>query len=352
MTRRQLTKTEAISAVYGGCILGGGGGGWIYDGLEKADAVFEKGAPILATIDEFSKEDYAACVALVGAPSAKNLYVDAPQLVKTIEMMQSLYEHPISAIMTNENGASTTINGWLQAVETGLPFIDAPCNGRAHPIGSMGSLNLSEKTDYTSVQTFAGGKGDYQVAGSVSASLSLASDTVRAVSIQAGGMVGVCRNPVTIDYVEKNAAVGGITQAIQLGEVFLAIPEGYERIEKVVEYLEGEIVLSGNVDQYELRESGGLDIGLIQIGQTEITIWNEYMTLETKGKRVGTFPDLIMTFDTATGRPLVSAEIKAGMDITVINVPKEKLLLSTTMSNQKLLKAVEDVINKKMIEIE
>ncbi|MCT6902708.1 MAG: DUF917 family protein [Lactobacillus sp.] len=349
MTKKILTKDDAKKAVYGGCILGGGGGGWIHDGLAKSEFAFEMGTPNLITIDELQDDDYVACVSLVGAPSAKELYVDSQQLVQTVQRMQKEFPQPIKAIMTNENGASTTINGWLQAAGTGLPVIDAPCNGRAHPTGSMGSLNLTEVDGYLSIQTFSGGKNDKKIEGIVSASINKASNVVRSMSVEAGGMVGVCRNPVQVDYVKKNAAVGGITQAIELGEVFLSVPEGPERIEAVALYLKGRVIHSGTVSSYELNETGGFDVGFVKIDDLELTFWNEYMTAEINGERKGTFPDLIMTFDAKTGCPLVSAEIQEGQSIAVISVPKDNLKLSSTMFNEKLLKSIEMIIHKKIV---
>ncbi|TWT03640.1 DUF917 family protein [Planomicrobium sp. CPCC 101079] len=349
MTIRELTKEDAKHAVYGGCILGGGGGGWIHDGLEKSELVFQTGTPQLISVEEMNDQDYVACVSLVGAPSAKEQYIDAQQLIDTVQKMQNVFDQPLKALMTNENGGATTINGWLQAAATGLPFLDAPCNGRAHPTGSMGSLNLSEVEDYTSIQTFSGGKGEKRVEGYVAASLDLASNTVRSISVQAGGMVGVCRNPVDIGYVKENAALGGITQAIELGKAFLAVPEGPERIEAVASFLKGRIIHSGKVSQFELNATGGFDVGIVQIDDLELTFWNEYMTAEMNGERKGTFPDLIMTFNAETGLPVVSAEIEEGLDIAVISVPQENLKLSSTMFNKKLLKAIEPIIQKKIL---
>ncbi|CEI83099.1 hypothetical protein J18TS1_08170 [Oceanobacillus oncorhynchi subsp. incaldanensis] len=349
MVRKMLTKEDAISAVYGGCILGGGGGGWIADGLEKTDLAFALGNPELITVDELQDNEFVPCVSLVGAPSAKEMYVDSDQLVNTIHRMKMEFDKPIAALMTNENGASTTINGWLQAAATGLPVVDAPSNGRAHPTGSMGSMNLSEVADYQSIQTFAGGKGDKEAAGSITGTLDLTSSAVRSISVQAGGMVGVCRNPVDTQYIKENAAVGAITQAIELGNEFLSVPEGPERIEKAVTYLKGRIIHSGKVNEFQLDKTGGFDVGYVRIDDLELTFWNEYMTAEKNGERKGTFPDLIMTFDVETGKPLVSAEIKEGIKIAVMSVPKENLLLSSTMYNQKLLKTVEPIINKSII---
>lgn len=349
MTKRELTKKDAKNAVYGGCILGGGGGGWIDDGLEKLEEIFKIGNPILLSADDLHDEDYVVSVALVGAPSAKNIYVNTEQMVGTITRIQKEFNEPIRAIMTNENGASTTINGWLQAAATGLPFLDAPCNGRAHPTGSMGSLNLSEEKEYKSIQAYAGGKREREVEGFISSSLDKSSNVVRSVSIEAGGMISVCRNPINIKYVKDNAALGGISQAIKLGSIFLSEEEGLSRIEAVCSFLNGNIITSGLVRNFNLEQTGGFDVGIVTINDFELTIWNEYMTAEKNGKRIGTFPDLIMTFDAKTGMPIVSAEIEKDQEITVILVPKSELLLSTTMSNQKLLQAIEPIINKDII---
>lgn len=345
----KLTKKDAEHAVYGGCILGGGGGGWIADGLQKAADVFEIGEPTLVPADALDEDDLVACVALVGAPSAPNIYIDSDQLIQSVLHMQEQSEQPIKALMTNENGASTTINGWLQSAATGLPFIDAPCNGRAHPTGAMGSLNLTEDPSYISIQTFAGGKGTQEMNGVLTGALDATSDAVRAISMHAGGMVGVCRNPVSVSYVKEHAAVGGISDAIELGRVFLTEPAGEKRVETVASFLGGKIIGQGIVDQFDLKESGGYDVGLLHVDGLELTVWNEYMTAEKNGERLGTFPDLLMTFMTATGMPIVSAEIEQGMDITVIYVPKENLKLSSTMANERLLKEIEPIIQRTIV---
>src|SRR5699024_2436732 len=223
---RKLTVNDGINAVYGGCILGGGGGGIIKEGIEKSKKAFEYGGPSLISIDSLEPEDIVVCVSLVGAPSAKKQFLNDEQLIKTVEKMQKELDKPVKAIMTNENGAATTINGWLQSAALGLPFLDAPSNGRAHPTGSMGAMNLSEKKDYKSIQSFAGGKNEYEVNGIVSGSLTNSSDTIRDLSVRAGGLVAVCRNPVNIRHVSENAAIGGITQAIELGEVLFEKSEG------------------------------------------------------------------------------------------------------------------------------
>lgn len=344
-----LDEQTVQEAVYGGAILGGGGGGWIKDGLSKGKLALEVGAPTLKTVDACSDNDIAACVALVGAPAAKEQYVDASQLFSTVELLDKNYPGTISGLITNENGASTTINGWLQSALTGLPVIDAPCNGRAHPTASMGSLNLTELPDYVSYQAAAGGKGMRSIEAFVSGHINYTSNVIRSLSVEAGGMVGVARNPISIRYLKEHAAVGGIQQAIALGKAYLKEKEAINRIEVVAEKLQGRIIKVGTVQHCTIVTEGGFDTGTVYVDDLELTFWNEYMTAEWNGERKATFPDLIMTFDAETGMPLVSAEITKNRKVAVLVVPKESLLLSATMSNPKLLKTIETIVKKQIV---
>src|ERR1035437_6806862 len=99
-----------------------------------------------------------------------------------------------------------------------LPAIDCPCNGRAHPTGVMGSLNLSEAPDYVSHQTAVGGGGGRYLEVSVAGSLERAAAMVRKASVKAGGLMAVARNPVTIAHAKHNGAPGAIRKAMAVGE--------------------------------------------------------------------------------------------------------------------------------------
>ncbi|WP_145023297.1 DUF917 family protein [Paenibacillus sp. Y412MC10] len=349
MARIPLDESMMESAVYGGAVLGGGGGGWIEEGLQIGRLALELGQPELRTIDEFADNDTLVTVSLVGAPGAKDKYLKPIHYSKVLEMLAGLLGKPISAIHTNENGAGTTVNGWLQSVITGIPLVDFACNGRAHPTGTMGALNLTEVEDYVSHQTAIGGKGDNYLEFSISGSLGKAASMVRKASVEAGGLVAVARNPVTAAYAKQNGAPGAISQAIEVGRALLGA-KGEEAIEAVVAKLGGRIVAAGEVTDFQIETTGGFDVGTVQIDGFEMTFWNEYMTLEKDGERFATFPDLIMTLDAKTARPVVTAALEKGQQLAVIVVPKEKLLLSTTMGNKKLMLPVEDIIKKPVLD--
>lgn len=345
----KVTESIVKAAVYGGGVLGGGGGGWIDEGLALGKLALAAGTPNIITLDELSDDDIVVTVALVGAPAAKNDFFKPEYYVRALELLSEKLGKKISGIITNENGPGTTVNGWYQAAVTGIPIVDAPCNGRAHPTGSMGSMNLHENKEYVSVQAAVGGDEHHYLELCTAGSLDKVSSLIRAASVQAGGLVAVARNPVEVSYVKKHGAPGAINQAIKVGEVLLA-NQGMQAVDAVTKELGGEVICAGEVSDYTLETKNGFDIGAVMIkGEYELTFWNEYMTLEKNGERLSSFPDLIMTLDVETGSPVISASIQKGQHVAVISVPKENLFLSSTMKNHNLLKAIEENINKPIL---
>lgn len=339
-----LSYKDGIAAVYGGVILGGGGGGLLEEGLKLVEEIFAAGVPQLLDVEELNNEDLVASVAIVGAPSATDQFISNEQLCWSYRNMDAYTDNRLKGIITNENGAMTTINGWLQSVLLNVPVVDAPCNGRAHPTGIMGSLNLHELEDYKSVQFYAGGKNDFAIQGFVEGDLQNATKTVRLASILAGGMVGVTRNPVTISYLKEHGAPTAISAAIELGYCFLSGQTIEEKLANIIRQLNGVHIVSGLVTNYLLIKENGFDVGKLTIGDFQLTFWNEYMTLSKEGNIESKFPDLIMTFDVDKMIPVPSASIREGMHVAVIQVDQHNLNLSTTMKNEALLQEIEDVI--------
>lgn len=349
MAKILLDQQSVQYAVYGGAVLGCGGGGWIDDGLQIGRLALEIGLPELYTVDELAEDDLLVAVSLVGAPGAKERFVKPIYYAKALELLRRQLPKPIRGITTNENGAGTTVNGWFQAAASGLPVIDCPCNGRAHPTGLMGSLNLSEQAGYVSYQAAIGGKADRYIELCISGALDKAAAMVRKASVEAGGLVAVARNPVKVSYAKENGAPGAVQHAMAVGEALLA-HSGEAAIEAVVAKLGGKVVTTGRITKFSMETTGGFDVGKVMIeDKYELTFWNEYMTLELNGERIATFPDLIMTLDAKTAMPMVSASIKQGQEVAVIMAPKENLILSTTMKNKKLLQPIEAIIGKSIL---
>lgn len=349
----KLNKEILKYALMGGTILGGGGGGSMEMGQASGATALEYADIELVGIDSIDEKALIVTASAVGAPAAVDKYIKPQDYVRAIEILEENLGLKVAGIITNENGGAATINGWIQSAVLNIPLIDAPCNGRAHPTGTMGSMGLNNIVDFKSHQSYVGGnpKLGNKVEGYLNGDIYKAAKMVRQAAVEAGGLVAVARNPVKAKYVKEHAAVNGISHAIETGKKFY---EGFNKsaddaVKRVAEFLNGEIVAEGIISKFELVTEGGFDVGEIIVGGIEMTFWNEYMTLEKDNERLYTFPDLIMSFDKETGMPLTTAEITKGRNIVIIATKKDNIKLGAGMYDSKLLQEIEPIINKNIL---
>ncbi|MBW1713188.1 MAG: DUF917 family protein [Deltaproteobacteria bacterium] len=347
----KLQTAEAL--VFGGAIMGGGGGGSYEEGLKLAQLALDLGSPQILSLREIDPQAWVITSSLVGAPAAKDKFVKPMDYVRSMAKVCGALDEQVGGIIQNEMGGLASANGLIQSAVLGLPIIDAPCNGRAHPIAAMGSLGLHARKGYHSVQAACGGDPDQgrRLELLVEGSLESCSALVRAASVQAGGFVAVARNPVQAAWLKDSAAVGGTRATISLGRVFLeALQSGSSPEEKVAAHLGGEVVARGKVARIDLKSEGGFDLGLVVLDSGhEMPFWNEYILIEAEGRRLYTFPDLIATFDLATFRPVSSAEIAEGMEVAVVAAKKDRLILGGGMRDRSLFLRVEEAVGRPVV---
>lgn len=346
----ELTADKVEAIVLGGCILGGGGGGSRIEGEEFGKLAFQLGEPKFVQLDSLNSDDVILTVSGVGAPAAKDQYVKPSDYLQAIDMIIDSLEKPPVAIMTNENGGFATVNGLIQSAVLNIPLLDAACNGRAHPTGIMGSMGLNELNDYTSIQVGIGGKKGTpaRVELFVKGSLETCSKMIRQGAVQAGGLVTVARNPVTASYIEKFGAVGAISHAYEVGHGLLKGTNPQEKVQNVATVLGGEIIVEGNVENFELITKDGFDLGSFTVKASDdtydLTFWNEYMSIDNNGKRISTFPNLIMTFSKETGLPITTAELEENHPVYIISAPYQNLKLGRGMFVEENYTIVEEVL--------
>ncbi len=349
----ELTKELGTAALYGGLFLGGGGGGSLSGGLETLDTALSQGTIHLYDLDEFNPEELVITASAVGSPASKEGYMSTEQVLKAFDLVQREFEDPIKGVITNENGGHSIANGWILSAATGIPLIDAPCNGRAHPTGVMGSMGLDLLDDYISTQSAAGGKGKKAIELSVTGEMNSCAGMVRQAAVAAGGLVTVYRNPVKAAYLASHAAPGAIVQAIQIGKIFLDAKDKGEVYEGLSEFLGMEVLASGTVKEFSLTTEGGFDHGYLILSENgksyKTTFWNEFMSVDEDEKRIATFPDLIACLNAETGGVITSAEMAEGLDIDIIRVPMENLILGAGMKNRQQFELVEKILGIPMV---
>ncbi len=353
MAKTNITEEVAEQAILGGAVLGGGGGGSMEKGRKNIAVALRSGPLQLIDVDDIPPDTILVTGSAVGAPAATSAEAKPESYVRVVEMLIENGCAKPGGFIPNECGGSSITNGWVPAALMGLPLVDALCNGRAHPTGAMGSMGLHKDPDYISRQAAAGGNPalglylEIYVAGK----LDTVAPLIRAAADRAGGLVAVARNPVKAGFAKQYGAPKSLKMAIELGRrMHEAKKHGAAAVaEAAVAFLGGSIVTCAEVTRLELTTRGGFDSGVIDLGDYATTFWNEYMTLEKGGKRLGTFPDLIMTLDAATGQPLTTAEIRKGQRVFLLCVPAGKLILGEGMRSADLLQTIEPVVNKEIL---
>ena len=149
---------------------------------------------------------------------------------------------------------------------------------------------------------------------------------------------------------KETAAVGAVKEAVLLGRKFLeAWRCGRSTVETVAEHLKGEVVAKGRVRRLELATRGGFDVGYVKLDSGyELAFWNEYMLLESGGKRCYTFPDLIVTFDETNGQVVNTSDIKEDMQLAVMDTKRANLILGAGMRDHNLVDRIEEAIDRPM----
>src|SRR5574341_1378546 len=153
----KLDRHSVEAAALGGALLGGGGGGWPEDGLTMGNLALAAGAPRLLALEALPADALIVTVSAVGAPASPDRHTPPMDFVAALQVLNQKLGGRIAGLITSENGGASTLNGWFQSAVTGIPVVDAACDGRAHPTGVMGSIGLERDAAYRSVQAAAGG---------------------------------------------------------------------------------------------------------------------------------------------------------------------------------------------------
>jgi len=323
-------------------------------GLVTVHLALSLNSPEIISLSDLSPDSLILTVSAVGAPAAREKHVKPMDFVHAVQMVMNELDRPLAGLIQNEMGGFASANGLIQSAVLGLPLIDAPCNGRAHPFALMGSLGLHKKNGYDSIQAACGGNPfeGKRLKILTRGSIESCSSLIREASIQAGGLVAVARNPVPASWLAETASVGALKHAIELGKASLeAKRTEAPPWEAVKKRLAGDVFAQGVVTKVELETKGGFDIGTVVLDSgPELSFLNEFTTLDFEGARRYTFPDLITLFETATGEAVNSADVRQGMQVVVLASRRENLILGAGMKDVSLFKRLEEVLNRPIIE--
>jgi len=351
---RKLTHEDAVDGIWGGSVLACGGGGWVSHGELMAKAATDAGTPVLASVDEIPDDALVVTVTAIGAPGAADWEIQPRDYVNALELVMDRCKAPVAAVLTAQNGASTTINGWIQSATLGVKVLDAAGDVRAHPTGKLGGMGLTDRPGYTTVQAVAGGNrklhGELRLV--AEGTIVTTSNVLRDVSVRVGGFIAAARNPVEAAWVKKHGAIGAITYALNLGRAMRSADGSGPRavIDAACKETGGTIIAEGPARiTRPMRTQGGFDHGAFTVDGLELRYLNEYMTADRGEARVATYPDVITTMSMKTGRPVTISEIRDGDRLAVFHVHRRHLPLSSSTRDRIALAEVEEIMGVELI---
>lgn len=348
---RILTEKDVEAAVRGGSVYAAGGGGWADHGRMLGHAAVSIGKPELVDIEELNPNDWVATAAAIGAPASTTAWeMQGVDYVKAVALLQDALGEKLSGLMVGQNGKSSTLNGWLPSAILGTKVVDAVGDIRAHPTGDMGSIGMAGSPEQM-IQTAVGGnRAENRYIELVTrGATARVSPILRTAADMSGGFIASCRNPLRASYVQKHAALGGISLALKLGEAMIAA-EGRgpgSVIDAIVETTGGSILTKGYITDIDVTYTKeAFDIGRITLGEGDrantLHVMNEYMAVEDAGgTRLATFPDVITTLD-AAGQALSVGQLGRGMYVFVLHVPKTTIPLSSSVLDPAVYPFVEE----------
>ena len=350
---RILGMDDVEAAIRGGSVFAAGGGGWADHGRMLGTAAVLAGQPELVTMDEVPDDAWIATAAAIGAPAGTTEWqMLGADYVKAVQMMQDALGAPVYGLMIGQNGMSSTMNAWLPSAMLGTKVVDAVGDIRAHPTGDMGSIGMAGSPEAT-IQVAVGGHraSNSYIELVVRGATAKISPVLRKAADMSGGFIASCRNPARASYVKKNAALGGISRALDLGRAIMdAEARGADAIlDAICRTTSGTLVGKGKVTRKAVKYTdAAFDIGTITIrdGSRDLIlhVMNEYMAIEDgQGTRLATFPDVITTFD-PDGRPISVGHVREGMELTVFHIAKAHLPLSSSVKDPSVYPVCEEAL--------
>lgn len=329
---RELTFDDARAASMGGLVFGAGGGG-LERGLEGARTVFQVGSPVLVTLDELEGDDQVMIMTGVGAPGTQRQLVWPRDGLRAMELACEAWDGhgAIVGTMTAHPGAFMAGTWLVNALDPHLAVVDCNANGRGHPTVAMGGMGLAGRTDINVVQAAVGGVEDHHGHIEIVARgpIGVVSDILHHASAATGGVLLASRGPFPVDFLKENGAVGAVSACMRLGEAMLAAEgEGGEAmVAAITKTLGGRELGRGPLRSANVAVQQNWDVGTLEVENLTIHVCNEYMAADIDGKRVATYPDLIVTLAESDGMPTPAAHREPGERIVVLAVPRDAIPL-------------------------
>lgn len=335
---RKLTRENLLDIIYGGAILGTGGGGSLDEGLAKIDEALSLGKEfMLADFSEMNSDDIVGTPYACGAISplteeeikkyARLKETDESFYILCMRQLERFLGREVSAVISTELGAGNTATALYVGAMTGRPIMDGDPAGRSVPalqhstyflhgvpMCPMSVMNrFGEGAVFTNV--FDDERGE---------------DMVRALAVVSQNTIAVMDHVNTAEVIGNSVIRGAISYAEAIGHAYRsAKATGEDYVKAVTEAGKGRMMFAGTVTESSFETRDGYTWGDTVIEGTgeyaghNLHIWyqNENIISWLDGEYFVTVPDLICVFNLDEGLPQLNPYATVGEHVAVTALP-------------------------------
>lgn len=325
---RLVTESDVDDIAIGAAILGTGGGGSPYLGKLLAQQAIRTHGPVkVVDANEVDDSALVLCCAMMGAPT-----VVAEKLPGSDELIRAFrtLEHHLGRVATHtvsiEAGGMNSTTPLGVATQLNIPLVDADAMGRAFP-----ELQMVTPTLYgipASPMVLADEKSNTVLISAVDNYWT--ERLARSITVDMGATASIALYPLSGEQVKETLVRGTIGLAQELGRILRETRAAHgDPVAAIVERLLGRLVFVGKIVDVTRRTEAGFAKGFARAegidsdagASLELRFQNEYLVALRDGDVVVSVPDLIITLDLDSGKPITTDEIRYGFRVAVVGAP-------------------------------
>ncbi len=347
---RRLDSEDLEAALIAGLFLSAGGSGQKASPRHRlfgAEALSRSSSLQLVPEDEVGEDEDVLVVTGVGAPGYASSVTVPDDSIDAARALLRASGANVSAVIP---GHVPGTYAWLVAAALGMKLLDSAANGRGHPTVTLGGMGLASQPTVQLYQACSSRHGGMQVV--ARGNLLATSRLMRATAVECGGLVMAVRGPLKATFVRSHGARQAISFQLALGHAMLAAAPS-ARVDAVVRHLRAEVLCEGDVVSNDVVYRDGFDVGTVTVRDSRRTItlgvYNEFMTADSAGERLATFPDLIGSLDPATGAPLAISELQPGARVSLIAAHRSTLPLGAGVFDEAAYADIERALGTALV---
>jgi DUF917 family protein len=168
-----------------------------------------------------------------------------------------------------------------------------------------------------------------------------------------GALVLAC-GPFCRQWLLEHGRLNLLSHAIGIGEAIVEIEDSTGSLvaSAIGRKVGGQLIASGSITDIVWQGRGARGYGNIHIKDrqnrdVELLFLDRYVALDLAGRRVATFPDLLVTLG-IKGTPLSGRELSRGQEVHILMVPHRQRTSQMTARLEEVYRALESITGKSM----